>query len=192
VNALYGCTNGQELVIWKSYPYRYKYPAEWPIMQKIMAFEYFPTNSSRIVCAVIGENSTRIPAISYTPMVWKQIPEPIPVITQENKPEFCFESRCWWYDGYQDNLPLVHLTNLLYSAQVQRNWTNYYHKVRDAVPTPASPRIWCDSFYDLAFLLDYATEGQMDYMLNDPLFPVECLDTRQDVYTRFRRYSEDE
>jgi hypothetical protein len=187
VNALYGCTNGQELVIWKDYPL----PTDRQISQHDLDLEYFPTNHSRIVCVVIGVNPIRITA-EYTPKVWKQTPEPIPIITQENKPEFWFEPRCWWYDGYQDNLPLVHLTNLLHSAQVERNWTNYYHKVRDAIPTPASPRVWSDSFSDMSELLHNATQAQFDYIINDPLFPAECLDRRQDIHTRGERKREDE
>jgi hypothetical protein len=129
----------------------------------------------------------------WTPKVWNQpsVP-PTNIITQVDIPYLWGNARSWWYDGYQDNLPLVHLTNLLYSAQVERNWTNYYHKVRDAIPTPASPRVWQDSYNDIFDLLLYATMDQMDYMMNDSLFPPEYHELRLDIYTRVRRKSEDE
>ena len=76
----------------------------------------------------------------------------------------------------------MHLTNLVHAARMERNWTNYYHIVRDAVPTPASPRVWEDSFRDIDELLLWATQAQFEYMANDPLFPAECLGIKNEIY----------
>ena len=84
------------------------------------------------------------------------------------------------------------MTNLVHAARVERNWTNYYHIIRDAVPNSASPRVWQDSFNDIGALLRRSTQAQFDYIMNDPLFPAECINWRQDIYTRSRRYGEDE
>ena len=90
--------------------------------------------------------------------------------------------RSWWYDGYQDDLPYTHLTNLVHVARRERNWTNYYHVVRDAIPTPSSPRVWMDAYTDMHQLLRDATEAQFEYMSNDPLFPAECQTMKQVVF----------
>jgi len=100
--------------------------------------------------------------------------------------------REWWYDGYQNNLPYIHLTNFVHAARVERNWTNYYHALRDAIPTTASPRVWQDSYWDFFELFLRASQAQFDYIMNDPLFPAEIHELRQDIYDRFRRYGEDE
>ena len=169
VNALYGCTNGQELVILKLNPN----PFEMRIMGEDLSVEFYPTNNSRIVCAIIAQYPTRkLPP--WTPKDWKQPAKPEIIVSSTNS-FLLFDHACsWWYDGYQNNLPLTHLTNLLYSAQVERNWTNFYYKVRDAVPTPTSPRVWQDSFYDLTPLIMPVSRLQYEFMLNDPLFPAEC------------------
>jgi hypothetical protein len=75
---------------------------------------------------------------------------------------------------------------------VERNWTNFYHIVRDKVPTPSAPRVWLDSFDDIYELLVYASQAQFEYMMNDPLFPAELQEDMQDIYERLRRYGEDE
>jgi hypothetical protein len=188
VNALHGCTNGQELVILKV-----SVGADSPIETGYDPnFEYFPTNNSRIVCAIITRNPPHL-LPTWTPKVWKQPPVPSTnIISQASLPFLWGDARSWWYDGYQDNLPLVHLTNLLYSAQVECNWTNFYHKVRDAIPAPVSPRVWQDAFCDMSELLLRATQTQFDYIMNDPLLPAECQDRVQDFHIRFQRKREDE
>ena len=187
VNALYGCTNGQELVILKIHTN----PYEMRILEEYANFAYDPTNNSRIVGAVVAEHPARELPI-WTPQIWKQSAEPETIVSSTNTFVLWGHTRSWWPDGCQDNLPFTHLTNLLHTTQGQRNWTNYYHTLRDAVPTPASPRVWQDSFYDISELLRRATQEQYEYIMNDPLLPVELQERVLDFYTRFRRYGEDE
>jgi len=183
VTPIYGCTNGQEIVLIKSDPR----PSGRELPKDFDPnFEYYPTNNSRIVFATTTSHNL------WTPKIWKQPPEPEVILSPDDKPILYNSTRQWWYDGWQDNVPYTHLTNLVHVMRVERNWTNYYHAVRDAVPTPASPRVWQDSFYDMSDLLWYATEAQFQYILNDPLFPAEMRERRQDYYLRFRRYGEDE
>jgi hypothetical protein len=189
VNAIYGCTNGQELIVIKNdteegglYLIEPDYDPN---------FEYYPTNNSRIVFAGITNYISQIKF--WSPKDWNLPPQPEIFITSTNTLVLLEGfTRAWWYDGYQDNLPYTHFTNLVRAVRTERNWTNYYHAVRDAVPTPASPRVWQDSFYDMFELLYYATQAQFDYILNDPLFPVEMLEVRQYQYEHYRRRGEDE
>jgi len=184
VTPIYGCTNGQEIVLGKYDPQEAE--GYWHYDPN---YEYNPTNNSRIVFFVHDFKPST--PYSWTPKVWKQPPEPETIMSATGKPVLQHWTRQWWYDGdYQ--LPFTHLTNLLHAARVERNWTNYYHILRDAVPTPASPRVWEDSFCDIVDLLLRATEAQFDYILNDPLFPAEMHEMRQDIFDRFRRYGEDE
>jgi len=189
VNAIYGCTNGQELIIIKS-------DIEMDGLYLIEPdydpnFEYYPTNNSRIVFAGIAHVVSNIKF--WTPKDWNLPPQPEIIMTSTNHPSGLYGfTRAWWYDGYQDNIPYAHLTNLVRAARTERNWTNYYHVVRDAVPTPASSRVWQDSFHDMFELLYLATQAQFDYMLNDPLFPVEMLEVRKYQHEHYRRYGENE
>jgi len=185
VTPIYGCTNGQEIVLRKYDPQT----AEGYVEYYDPNYEYNPTNNSRIV--FFADHFESRGPYSWTPKVWKQPPEPETIMPSTWEPLLDHWTRQWWYDGdYQ--LPFTHLTNLLHAARVERNWTNYYHILRDAVPTPASPRVWQDSFYDICDLLKRATEAQFQYILNDPLFPAEMHEMRQDIFDRFRRYGEDE
>jgi len=185
VNAIYGCTNGQEIVLDKHTPKLRDSLDHWYDPN----FEYYPTNHSRIVFTGTAMSKSRR---QYTPKVWKQTPESEFIIASTNEVVLWHTTRQWWYDGYQDNLPYTHLTNLVHLTRRERNWTNYYHAVRDAIPTPASPRVWEDSFWDMMMLLRVGTQGQYEYIMNDPLFPAECQEMLQDYYVRIRRYGEDE
>ena len=185
VTPIYGCTNGQEIVLRKYDPQT----AEGYVEYYDPNYEYNPTNNSRIV--FFADHFESRGPYSWTPKVWKQPPEPETIMPSTWEPLLDHWTRQWWYDGdYQ--LPFTHLTNLLHAARVERNWTNYYHILRDAVPTPASPRVWQDSYWDIHYLLIHASPTQFDYIMNDPLFPVELQDMRQDRYDGSRRYGEDE
>ena len=202
VNAVYGCTNGQEVIIRK---HSVKPPSGsgdvlWGIEEDPL-YEYFPTNNSRIVFAgsagyikteliynpetmenklidVLTGESVQFPRQRdrWEPKDWKVLPQPEVIIPVNKACALAGFTRSWWYDGWQENLPYAHLTNLVRAAQVERNWTNFYHIVRDAVPTPASPRVWQDSWHDLVDLALPATQPQYEYMLNDPLYPAEAKD----------------
>jgi len=84
-------------------------------------------------------------------------------------------TRSWWYEDYHDGLPYTQLTNLLRAARVERNWTNFYHLCRDNIPSP-STRVWLDAVVDLCYLVEDASGEQYDFMVNDPLFPVDYRD----------------
>jgi len=183
VNAIFGCTNGQELVIAKSNP---NMPDTPPIYDPL--FEYYPTNHSRIVFAARTPFSGTTGLRHWRAAEWKMPPQPdILVSTTDDRRAMMYGfTRSWWYEDYQDGLPYTHFTNLVRAARVERNWTNYYHIVRDAVPTPASPRIWGDSYKDITELLHTVTREQYDYMLNDPLFPDEGREYLERFEERFR------
>jgi len=186
---IYGCTNGQEIVLKKPDPK----PLSWWPEEVDPNFEYYPTNNSRIVFFAdipISEYDyiKKNPPSWWVPKKWKQQPEPETIVSATSEPWLNEFSRQWWYDGWQDNLPYTHLTNLLHAARVERNWTNYYHIIRDAIPTPTSPRVWQDSFWDMSDLLYFASDEQFEFMMNDPLFPAECREMMQDFYDRPHRY----
>ena len=164
VNAIYGCTNGQELVIRKDD--LQNLGGDFPAVYDPL-FEYYPTNHSRIVFAALTKFYESDPHFSAKD--WKSPPQPETIMTPTNPPGmFWGDTRSWWYDGYQDNLPYTHFTNLVHVTRIERNWTNFYHFCRDAVPSP-SARIWKDSFHDLEELFFKATREQWDFMMNDPL-----------------------
>jgi len=168
VNAIYGCTNGQELVVAKE--------------NATTSAEYYPTNNSRIVFTGLAMDANIKWGVS-TARDWKLPPQPEIIHSPTNVPIWLVRyTRSWWHEGYQDNLPYTYLTNLVHAARVERNWTNYYHVVRDALPTPSSPRVWMDAYADMYQLLRHATEAQFEYMSNDPLFPAECQTMKQVVF----------
>ena len=178
VKAIYGCTNGQVLVVAKEdTTFKIDHPLYDP------NWEYYPTNNSRIVFAGVTTNETRIGWSPFTAKDWKLPPELEVIHPSKDIPVIFYGvTRAWWYDGYQNNLPYMHLTNLVHAARVERNWTNYYHIIRDAVPTPAAPRVWEDSFGDIFELILQSTQWQYEYMANDSLFPAECKGIMDEIY----------
>jgi hypothetical protein len=74
------------------------------------------------------------------------------------------------------------------AARVERNWTNFYHLVRDNIPSP-SPRVWRDSWSDLDWLMMMGNHSQFDFMFDDPLFPTECRELQIDLLERIRNTS---
>jgi len=188
VNAIYGCTNGQELIIIKNDTILVGVDADDPDYDP--NYEFYPTNNSRIVFAGVTRRWPEFRGYSWKTKDWSLPPQPEIITTPTNNPSALHGyTRAWWYDGYQDNLSYTHLTNLVRAARTERNWTNYYHVVRDAIPTPASPRVWQDSFNDMRDLLYYATCEQFDYILNDPLFPSEMQERRQHYSDESNRLS---
>ena len=179
VHPIFGCTNGQEIVIVKE---NAKAEIVWPPSYD-PTFEYHPTNNSRIVFAGLTTWSNKN-FIGWTAKDWKIPPQPDMIITKKYIMLYGF-TRSWWYDDYQEGIPYIHFTNLAHVVRVERNWTNYYHAIRNALPTPTAPRVWMDSFYDMDHLLFKATQNQFEYMVNDPLFPVECQDVKNDIFNRF-------
>jgi hypothetical protein len=203
VTPIFGCTNSQELVIHHDnlYEWYIDHDIAEVVIDRFPPFEYYPTNNSRIFFAATGNvwkktyqideatgQEYEVPSepVSYKrwrPADWKLPPQPDIIATPEMKHGLFGFTRSWWYDGYQDNLPYIHFTNLVQLARVERNWTNYYYAVRDAVPTPACPRVWQDSFQDIVNLMLYSTQAQFDFMLNDPLFPAEMRDRQESLKT---------
>ena len=173
VNALYGCTNGQEFVILKCNPNH-----EGGLLSLIPQSEFdefgcFPTNNSRIVCAFTTQSLERS-SLDWTPKVWKLPPQPETIVSPTNTVYLRGDIHCWWPDGYQDNLPLTHL---VHAARVERNWTNYYHLCRDAINLPSpSELVYRNAVFDLGKLATGATRSQFDFIMNDPLLPELCRD----------------
>jgi len=165
VDAIYGCTNGQEIVLVKPNP---KTPGFYD-RDFDPNFEYYPTNNSRIV--VVGDihvTPDRLLNSRFAPRYWELPATPEVIVSPADNLYLAGFTRQWWHEGYQDNLPYTHLTNLLHVTRKERNWTNYYHAVRDGVPSPSN-RVWEDSFGDLEVLYREATPEQFRFMYNDPL-----------------------
>jgi len=169
VNAIYGCTNNQELFIQKPFPTDILPPSE---------FDYYPTNNSRFVFGTQTNSKLEFEDWSanlkkWNSADWQLPPQPEIISTPTEKPGMLLGfTRYWWYEDYQDGLPYAQLTNLVRAARVERNWTNYYHLCRDNIPSP-SARVWRDATEDLIQLSWAATPEQLDLMLNDPLLFAE-------------------
>ena len=57
-------------------------------------------------------------------------------------------------------------------VRVKPNWENYYKLCRDGLSS-TSIRVAEDAFYDFLNLIFNATDEQVQFMKNDPLFPEE-------------------
>jgi len=80
------------------------------------------------------------------------------------------KKRSWFYPDADDGLLFTHLTNVIRTVRTERNFTNYYEVVRDAVNSP-SERVKNDSRHDLRDLMKHASPDHLLFMQNDPLFP---------------------
>ena len=184
VNAIYGCTNGQELVIRKFDPLKVLRhfwvnvrESDWGYDPN---FEYYPTNLSRIVFAA----TTRYPVdkeddyyYTWSPKVWRLPPEPEIIVSHTNKPcIFSSYTRSWWHEDSQEAFPYAQLTNLVHAARVERNWTNYYYICRDTYNIPnLSARAKKFALHDVLALAGAgSTSEQRDFILNDPLLHDDC------------------
>jgi len=79
--------------------------------------------------------------------------------------------RSWWYPNDPEGQLLTqHLTNAIHLLRMERNWTNYYHLVRDGFSS-TSQRIKEDVEWDLRFLIRSSPTDELNFMNNDPLFP---------------------
>ena len=178
VNAIFGCTNGQELVIAKSNP---NMPDAPPTYDPL--FEYYPTNHSRIVFAAIVPPFTGTTFRHWRAKEWNMPPQPDILVSDDRNGTMYGFTRSWWYEDYQNGLPYAHFTNLVRAVRVERNWTNYYHIVRDAVPSP-SERVWSDSFTELEKLYFWATPELFRFMYHDPLLDNEVRANMADWHER--------
>ena len=81
-------------------------------------------------------------------------------------------ARSWWDPNRDNGILMEHFTNVLQAVRIDRNWTNYFHLVRDGMYKD-SIRVKEDSFYDLRNLIFYATTNQAHLIYNDPLVSPE-------------------
>ena len=92
VNAIYGCTNGQEFVLDK---FNLKSTDTYRDNYFDSNFEYYPTNHSRVAVVGIreGNNKSRL---LYTPKDWKLPLEPEIIVSSTNSFVLYSMTRCWW------------------------------------------------------------------------------------------------
>jgi len=157
---LFGCTN-QQLVAVNVHASYFGYGE----------YEYLPTNGQRIVFLVYTNLCD-----TWTVGDWR-----IDIEQRQREggkddfetPDFRLEhaTRSWFVPDADDGLILAHLTNVVHTMRMERNWTNYYEVVRSGVISP-SERVSQDSRYDLLGLIQFANPAQLLFMKNDPLFPV--------------------
>ena len=159
-HALVGCTNGASIVIYGAfegidgfYPPRDRDP-------------YFPTNQSRIVFAATTNK------FEYWPgrMFWNSTEIPIPTVPRYpyERPTLRWLNRSWWNVDRDDGVLFTQFTNVLQAVRFDRNWTNYFHLVRDG-KTSTSNRVREDSFWDIFNLGLMASPARRAIMLADPL-----------------------
>ena len=100
-------------------------------------------------------------------------------------------NRTWWYPERDGGVFFEHFTNVLQAIRFDRNWTNYYHLVRDA-KNSTSTRVREDSFWELWSIARMATDERMQYILDDPLAdPVFKQEFKQRLLTPGFRYRPD-
>ena len=178
VNAIYGCTNGQELLITKFDPLEVHHHFFGNERYYDPLLDYYPTNHSRIVFAA----ATCYPVDKayydrWSPKEWRFPPQPEIIMTPTNKPcIFSSYTRSWWHDNSPDAFPYALLTNLVHAARVERNWTNYYYHCRDNVNTPnLSARAKKFAIHDVLVLAAEGSTGeQKSFIANDPLLSIDC------------------
>jgi len=184
VNPIWGCTNGQEIVIkknvtWPPVNVTFFPPGIIPrfsyVVSTVMNLQYsrdyiFPTNlTKRIVFAGRVSEWEQDP-VYWGSTDWEKPPNPETIVFAGKNVMPDAYKRSWWYEDHEDGIPYAYFTNLARAARVERNWTNFYHTVRDSISNTASPMVWWDSHADMAGLIRNNTQEQRDHMENDPLF----------------------
>jgi len=173
---LYGCTNQQVMAIEAlNLVHRWNHPefVYWP-PERVEAYLVqlkAPPLTGRIVFLV----SSNLYTFAYNPLDWdKSLDEQRVRSFNDGPHRFEFveydDERSWFYPDADDGLVFTHLTNVIRVARTERNWTNFYEVVRDAVNSP-SERVKNDSRHDLRELIKYANPDHLLFMQNDPLFP---------------------
>ena len=159
-HAFIGCTNGQIIRV-------YRFPTDQG---------YYPDVGSNIVFAATTNNTYMsgrewdgpYESLEGSPYVEEQF------VPEEYRPiyKLMYGRRSWWYlEDPAGELPLQFLTNAIQIVRIERNWTNYYHLVRDG-HTSTSPRVKNDVRYELTGLIRSAPDdAHLEFMRDDPLFP---------------------
>ena len=195
VNPIFGCINGQEFMIEKNNTKPLSPNVNhmvWYYSYELIN-EFYPTNLTKRIMFFGRVNERQFNESAYwTPKDWNQPPQPDIIISSEKPVKMGFTGS-WWYEDYDNGIPYAHFTNLVRAARVERNWTNFYHIVRDSMTTTASPMTWWSSHADINNLLDKSTKKQFEFMENDPLFP-KALRERVEFYKKpgNMRYKENE
>ena len=167
VEAHYGSTNGQELIVEKA-------DLRDSFYSETMTFEFYPTNLSRIVFNVYSNEYWSFPLRLFPGP--EDISEEDMTITKTT-PYYQFRNsrRSWWYLDYQGGEPYAFWTNAVQFIRLEPNWTNYYELARSGASS-VSNRVKEDSFNDMKNLTWYATDEQLQMMSDDPLFPAVYKD----------------
>ena len=167
--ALWGCTNGQYILIEDWEPRQAEILPEHmegdPASDIPIFHDVFPTNQASIVFAASTNK------IYMFPNYWRWDAQ-IPKTPSHTYPlfELSETTRSWWEPDYEGGWQTLYFTNVVRTLRTQRNWTNYYEVCRDALAYP-SVRVNEDVIWDLHKIIQYATQGEMMYMRDDPLLP---------------------
>jgi len=159
-HAFIGCTNGQIIRV-------YRWPQETqPVVGTNIVFAV-TTNDTYLGWGA-GDWNKPYETIKGRPYHQEEF------VPDEYKPiyELKHRRRSWWYvDDPDAQLRLGFLTNAIQHVRIDRDWTNYYHLVRDGFNSP-SPRVKEDVRSDLSGLMrSVPSDAHLEMMRNDPLFP---------------------
>ena len=151
-----GCTNGDIYTVYKAKDEKMRGVGDMDA--------YMPTNNSRIVFAVhTNVFETRMDQYYFTTTGFLE--PPISVLPRY---ELRYLNRSWWYPERDDGLLFTQFTNIIQTARVNRDWTNYFYLCRDGALS-ASNRVREDAFYDMNRIIRSATDEQKAWLLEEPL-----------------------
>ena len=197
IHPFMGCVSNQEIRVRKEY----RIPRIEPPLsllqtdpdeyyRKIEYWEQYlecvPTNHARIV---FGTQTNQYNRDSAEAVNWNVLyggvpprgprrdpnqPPPPPLYPPPEIPVFKMfdESYAWWHDTPENQSITTHFSNAVVFVRTERSWTNYYELCRSGL-TNSNYRIKETSQVDMDNLIYSANDAQLQYMLNDPLHPVE-------------------
>ena len=167
VQAYFGCTNGQEILV-------HKPNMRFPQYPEMMTYEFHPTNYSRIVLNVSSNFYGNFRSDEWNdPVEYWTITKIMPYYLT-----FGY-TRSWWYLDYQNGEPYKHWTNAVQCVRLEPNEIKYYELLRDGMSS-ASNRVREDSFNDLKNLIRIASNELRQIMQEDPFFPAIFQDFLQE------------
>ena len=155
---LIGCTNGAVYTVYKG--------SEYGERKKGLGDmdAYMPTNNSRIVFAAHTNEFNSFLDYNYFTVTGFTNP-PISVLPRY---ELRYLNRSWWYPERDNGLLLTQFTNIIQTARINRDWTNYFYLCRDGAFSESN-RVREDAFYDIRSIIRNASDEQKAWLLKKPL-----------------------
>ena len=154
--SLIGCTNGAVYTVYKGSGYRDSFKGVGDMDA------YMPTNNSRIVFAARTNEFSVVMDHNY----FNTTGFPHPPSSILPRYELRYLNRSWWYPERDDGLLFSQFTNLIQTARINRDWTNYFYICRDGAFSESN-RVREDAFYDMGTIIYNATDEQRIWLLKD-------------------------